>query len=66
MISPAVANVLVIVVTAVWVASFVVPMLSTSYRADPQIHLVFMAIVGGAMTLKNRGKEGKENGDAGA
>lgn len=54
MISPALANVVIVVVTAVWVTSFVVALVSVTYKPDPQINVIFMAIVGGAMALKAR------------
>lgn len=55
MLSPKLANVIAIVVTAVWVASFVVSLFSVTYKPDPQINVVFMAVVGAAMALKGRG-----------
>jgi len=57
-ISPGLANVIIVVVTGVWVTSFVVALLSATYKPDPQINVIFMAIVGGAMALKaRRGQE---------
>lgn len=52
--SPALANLIIAIVTAVWVTSFVVALLSTTYKPDPQINVIFMAVVGGAMALKAR------------
>lgn len=54
MLSPKLANVIAVIVTAVWVASFVVSLFSTTYKPDPQINVVFMAVVGAAMALKGR------------
>lgn len=59
MISPKLANLVIVVVTCVWVISFGVSITSATYRPDPQINVIFMAIVGGAMALKaKRGDEG--------
>lgn len=52
MISPKLANLVIVVVTCVWVVSFGASLVSGSYRPDPQINVIFMAIVGGAMALK--------------
>lgn len=45
MITPQVANGVIIVVTVVWVVSFVVSIVSPDYRADPQINVIFMAML---------------------
>jgi hypothetical protein len=42
----------IVVVTIVWVTSFVVSLASATYHPDPQINVIFMAVVGGAMALK--------------
>lgn len=61
MISAALANVVIVIVTAVWVTSFAVAMISVNYEPDPQINVIFMAVVGGAMALKaKRGDEEKK------
>lgn len=49
-----VANFVVVVVTMVWVASFVLSVVSTVYRPDPQIHLLFGSVVGAFMALGAR------------
>lgn len=54
MISPRVANAVIIVVTVVWVCSFVISVFVPAYRADPQINVIFMGIVGGSLALKSR------------
>ncbi len=59
MITPRLANIVVIVVTAVWVTSFGLAALRPAYKADPQIHIVFMAVVAGAHTLKSPKRNGK-------
>lgn len=66
MLSPKLANVIAIIVTAVWVASFVVSLFSVTYKPDPQINVVFMAVVGAAMALKGRGADDEKpsGGDA--
>jgi uncharacterized membrane protein len=51
-ISPTLANVVIVIVTLVWVTSFAVSLVSATYHPDPQINVIFMAIVGGAMALK--------------
>lgn len=52
MISPSLANFVIVIVTIVWVTSFIVALVSATYKPDPQINVIFMAIVGGAMALK--------------
>lgn len=54
MISPRIASAVIVVVTVVWVCSFVVSMVVPQYRADPQINVIFMGIVGGSLALKSR------------
>jgi hypothetical protein len=51
-ISPKLANLVIVIVTCVWVVSFGVSLISATYKPDPQINVIFMAIVGGAMALK--------------
>lgn len=60
MISPRLANIVIVIVTCVWVISFGVSITSATYKPDPQINVIFMAIVGGAMALK-----AKRGGDEG-
>lgn len=59
MISPRLTGVIVVVVTTVWVVSFVATIAVPSYRADPEINIVFMGIVGGALALRKRGEGGE-------
>lgn len=54
MISPKIANAVIVVVTIVWVCSFVISVVVPAYRADPQINVIFMGIVGGSLALKSR------------
>ena len=54
MISPRVANAVIVVVTIVWVCSFAISVIVPEYRADPQINVIFMGIVGGSLALKSR------------
>lgn len=54
MITAKIANGVIVVVTMVWVCSFVVSILVPEYRADPQINVIFMGIVGGSLALKAR------------
>jgi hypothetical protein len=53
-ISPRIANAVIIVVTTVWVCSFVFSIVVPQYRSDPQITVVFMSVVGGSLALKDR------------
>ena len=63
MISPRLADFVIVVVTIVWVASFIVSIFSGAYKPDPQINVIFMGIVGGAFAIKARkSKEGTNNG----
>lgn len=50
MITARLADVIVILVCLVWAANFLLPFVS-SYQSDPQLNLVFMSIVGGALAL---------------
>lgn len=52
MIDRRIANAVIITVTVVWVISFAVSIVVPSYRADPQINVIFMGIVGGSLALK--------------
>lgn len=54
MITPRIANAVIVTVTIVWVCAFVLSVFVPEYRPDPQIHFVFMSIVGGSMALKTR------------
>lgn len=62
MISPQLANVVIAVVTLVWVAYAAMALFQPSYRGDPQIHLIFWSIVGGSMALKARRPDRNGNG----
>jgi hypothetical protein len=50
------ANAIVIVVTLVWAANFIIQFVVTTYKPDPLIHTAFMAIVGAAFALSRKGK----------
>jgi hypothetical protein len=54
MVTPRIANAVIVVVTIVWVCSFVISIFIPEYRGDPQIHVIFMGIVGGSLALKSR------------
>jgi hypothetical protein len=60
-ITPRIANGVIIVVTVVWVGSFVVSIFIPEYRADPQINVIFMGIVGGSLALKMRKPKPDDN-----
>jgi len=53
-VTPRIANAVIVVVTIVWVCSFVLSVVVPEYRADPQISVIFMGIVGGSLALKAR------------
>lgn len=63
MLSPAVANSVIVLVSLVWLANFVAPLLVAGYSSDPQLNLVFMSVVGGALALRgdrhDRGKHAR-------
>lgn len=61
MISAKLANIVISVVTLVWVASFALSVISTTYKPDPQINVIFMMIVGGAMALKVKRGDSEES-----
>lgn len=54
MISPWLADLIVGVVAAVWVAAFVVSLVNPHYRIDPQIHVIFGGFAGMGMTLRRK------------
>lgn len=54
MITSRIVDGIIITITVVWVCSFVLSILRPEYRADPQINLIFMSIVGGSVALKFR------------
>lgn len=58
MLPKALANVVVVLVSVVWAVNFAAPLFVANYTADPQLNLVFMTIVGGALALKSREKPG--------
>lgn len=57
MIPAGLANFVVVLVSVVWLANFVAPFLVPGYTSDPQLNLVFMSIVGGALALSRRGRQ---------
>lgn len=52
MLPPALFNAVVILVTLVWLANLIAPLVSP-YTLDPDLNLVFMCIVGGAIALRH-------------
>lgn len=60
MINPKLANVIIVIVTLVWVVSFGVSLFSPVYKPDPQINVIFMGIVGGSLALKARKGSGDD------
>lgn len=59
MSTPQLANRVIVVVTVVWVTSFVVSIVSPGYRADPQIHVVFLAALA-ALWRSSAGRQGSD------
>lgn len=59
MIPAPLAYFVIVLVCTVWVANFAAPFFLPGYASDPQLNLVFMSIVGGALAL-SRGKKGPE------
>lgn len=63
MISDKLANILIAVVTAVWVLNLVVGMFGINdYEASETINGIFMAIVGGAFALRAKGNGDNSSG----
>jgi hypothetical protein len=61
MITPRLANAVIVVVTLVWVCSFVLSIIVPAYRSDPQINVIFMSLVGGSLALKSRRPKADDN-----
>lgn len=61
MIPGPLAHFVVVLVCLVWAVNFAAPFFLPVYQSDPQLNLVFMSIVGGALALTRR----KERGDDG-
>lgn len=53
MLSPVVANSVIVLVSLVWLVNFAAPFVVADYSSDPQLNLVFMSVVGGALALRN-------------
>lgn len=63
MISPKLRNWIAGCVAVVWALNFIATLIpQMDYKADPAIHAVFMAIVGGAFAL-SRGDKAQEQID---
>jgi hypothetical protein len=54
MVPSGLAQFVVILVCIVWAANFAAPFVVPHYQADPQLNLVFMSIVGGALALARK------------
>lgn len=64
--SPALRTWIVRIVTAVWLMNFVASAIPPlHYTTDPTIHAVFMAVVGGAIALGSKDKNGGSKKDEG-
>lgn len=55
------ANAIVILVTVVWAANFIIQFIVTTYKPDPLIHTAFMAIVGAAFAFSRKDKTEDKN-----
>ncbi|MBB5159907.1 hypothetical protein [Saccharopolyspora phatthalungensis] len=61
MLPTGLAQAVVVLVCAVWAANFVAPFFVPGYVSDPQLNLVFMSIVGGALALsRSRRRDGDQ------
>lgn len=56
MLNPRMANIVIGVVTGIWVTNFLAGVILESYEADQMINTIFMAIVGGALALRGRAR----------
>lgn len=54
MIPAPLAHFVIVLVCLVWVANFAAPFVVPGYSSDPQLNLVFMSIVGGALALSRK------------
>ncbi|KEI45070.1 hypothetical protein GU90_07705 [Saccharopolyspora rectivirgula] len=54
MVPSSLAQFVVVLVCVVWAANFAAPFVVTGYQTDPQLNLVFMSIVGGALALTRK------------
>lgn len=54
MIPGPLAHFVIVLVCIVWAANFAAPFFLPAYVSDPQLNLVFMSIVGGALALSRR------------
>lgn len=50
------ANAIVILVSVVWAANFILQFIVPTYKTDPLIHTAFMAIVGAAFAFSRKDK----------
>jgi len=56
------AYAIVVLVTVIWAANFVIQFIVTTYKPDPLIHTAFMAIVGAAFAFSRKDKNEKDVG----
>ena len=61
MLNPRMANVVIGVVTGIWVTNFLAGVILESYEADQMINTIFMAIIGGAFALRGRESRDKDS-----
>lgn len=54
MIPKSLASGIIVVVTIVWVANFVLPLVNSNWHSDPVLHGVFMSLITGALALSRK------------
>lgn len=62
MLPPSLANAVIVLVALVWAVNFFAPLVHPTYSGDPQLNLVFMSIVGGALALRATRRSGGGGG----
>lgn len=55
------ASAVVVVVTIIWAANFLLQFIVTTYKPDPILHGVFMSLVGGALALSRKSGNDKDD-----
>jgi hypothetical protein len=52
------ASAIIVLVSVIWAANFIAQFIVENYRPDVTLNGVFMAIVGGALALSRKDKDG--------
>lgn len=63
MLPESLARVIIILVTVIWAANFILQFIVTGYHPDVTLNAIFMAIVGGALALSRKNKGDGSGGD---